>query len=62
MYYTKTEREELEKIGRLLMDEGRLAHAERLIVDAVIRDCKARGESLEQNLQNFMHEGLSAPH
>jgi hypothetical protein len=62
MYYTEAESAALEQISRGLMDQGHFGHAERLIINNVINDCKAKGESLEQRLQNFINEGLTAPH
>lgn len=62
MHYSAAERKELEEIARRLMDSQSLGHTERMIVDAVIQDCEDKGQELSKRLQNFMREGLSAPH
>lgn len=60
--YSTAEKKELERIATLLMDSKSLGHTERMIVDAVIQDCKDKGEDLGKRLKDFMNEGRKAPH
>ena len=60
--YTKDELKQLKEIAALLQDDESLGLTQRLIVNDVIRTCKERGVSFEQQVKDFVNEGLPVPH
>lgn len=60
--YTDDERKQLDEIAELLGDDKSLGLTQRLIVNDVIRSCKEKGVSFEEQVKNFVNEGLPRPH
>lgn len=60
--YTDDELQQLKEIAEMLQDDQSLGLTQRLIVNDVIRSCREKGISFEEQVKNFVNEGLSRPH